>query len=164
MTNKFTFETTDLTLASAILDLINGGAKPAKAHSRAHNEARSIEGVKSSFADPAPAPATPAVEGPQAPQIASAAPTPGAPTPDTPAPAVQVPEPAAVLATPAAEPPVTSDQLMKALSDFLAKFGHDAAKEVFAKHQAPPSISALVAESADKARAVFNDFSARLNA
>ena len=148
MTNKFTFETTDAALASAIFDLING--KPAvKAKEPAKPKAPEAAPAVGVAAAPAP---TPFVQEP--PPVAAAA----EPTVQTTAPVAEV------LATPAAEPPVTSDQLMKVLSDFLAKFGHDAAKEVFAKHQAPPSISALVAESADKARAVFNDFSAQLNA
>lgn len=156
MTNKFTFETTDAVLASAIFDLINGKpAAKAKPDTREKNAVREIPGEKSVLVDvpvaASPTP-TPVVQEPS--PVAAAA----EPTVQTTAPVAEV------LATPASEPPVTSDQLMKVLSDFLAKFGHDAAKEVFAKHQAPPSISALVAESADKARAVFNDFSAQLNA
>ena len=138
MTNKFTFETTDVVLASAIFDLINGGGKPAKARGSTRAEGEAVKDVAAPVATAAPI-------------IEQAAP------------AAEPATPAAVLATPQ-EAPVTSDQLMKALSDFLAKFGHDAAKAVFAKHQAPPSISALVAESAEKARAVFNDFTAQLNA
>lgn len=154
MTNKFTFETTDAVLASAIFDLINGKPAEVKGSTKKQGEARVVEAVKTPVAEPvaAPAPAPQIVT--QEATVVQAAPQ------EAPVEAVV----AEVLTTPAAEPPVTSDQLMKVLSDFLAKFGHDAAKEVFAKHQAPPSISALVSESADKARAVFNDFSARLNA
>lgn len=164
MTNKFTFEVSDATLARAIIDLIAGGVQEAPAAKKPAKRETAVEAAPAPVQEAAPAPVQEAAPAP----VREVAPAPVqevAPAP--------IQAPVLTAADPLNGAPVTADMLMGILTEFLNKEGAepkdgvlagDRAKAIFARHDAPASVKALVDADPEKAKAVYLDFLAQVQA